>query len=170
MRCFISVELPDEAKEKVVRIQEMLKKGSFFERKMTEKENLHLTLKFLGEVKDAGKVKELLRQVKGKCFTAVVDEFGVFSKGHIVWMKAEGAEELQKQVDDALSGMFEKENRFMGHVTIARPKKFEGSLLNFLGMLKKEKFSFDVKSFFFMKSELKEEGPVYTKLEEYHLV
>ena len=47
MRCFISIDIPKEIRDKIKKIQEQLPE---FVGKKTEQENLHLTLKFLGEV------------------------------------------------------------------------------------------------------------------------
>ena len=49
MRCFICVEMPHEAVKEIMRIQGILKKTNF-NGKLIERENLHLTLKFLGEI------------------------------------------------------------------------------------------------------------------------
>ena len=52
MRAFIALELPKEILEEINRIQGLLKKNNLFAGKFTELENLHLTLKFLGEIDD----------------------------------------------------------------------------------------------------------------------
>jgi 2'-5' RNA ligase len=176
MRCFIAVELPKEAKEKVALLQKAIKSRDFFDKKFTEEENLHLTIKFLGEIDEekTGKTRQALRTIKFSPFTASAEEFGVFSKQaiRIVWLKISGADELQKKVDEVLSGLFEKEKRFMGHLTIARPKKINQEnkepFLKLLSSLKTEKLSFRVNSFALFKSELKKEEP-YTKIEEFYL-
>jgi len=58
MRAFISLELPEEIKKEIVKIQNKLPE---FIGKKTEKQNLHLTLKFLGEVGE-----EELEKIKKK--------------------------------------------------------------------------------------------------------
>ena len=49
IRCFICIDFPDEVIKEVARVQEELEKVKF-NGKLTELENLHLTLKFLGEM------------------------------------------------------------------------------------------------------------------------
>ena len=66
-RAFISIEFPSEAIKEVARVQELIKNIKFTG-KITEQENLHLTLKFLGNVDDdkLNQVKERLSKIK--CF------------------------------------------------------------------------------------------------------
>jgi 2'-5' RNA ligase len=56
MRAFISIEFPEEIKNELKKIQEQLPE---FKGKNTEPKNLHLTLKFLGEIRICkGKIKK----------------------------------------------------------------------------------------------------------------
>ena len=50
MRCFIGIDLPIVAVKEIQRIQKKLEPK--FTGRLTSSENLHLTLKFLGEIKD----------------------------------------------------------------------------------------------------------------------
>jgi len=178
MRTFISLKLSDEAIQEIKKIQKELKNFGLFEGKLTEEENLHLTLKFLGEI-DEKKVEEIrnrLRKVKINGFKVKLGDVGVFSQSfiRIIWIKLEGEAifELQKQIDEVLDGLFEKEFRFMGHITIARIKKVKdkSKFLGFLKKLKVKEVDFEVKSFGLMKSELFSEGPKYNLLEGYSLL
>ena len=51
MRCFIGIDLSIEATKEIERLQRIIK--PHFVGKITSSENLHLTLKFLGEIEDA---------------------------------------------------------------------------------------------------------------------
>jgi len=173
MRTFISIDMPEEVKKKIIEIQKNL--PEFFGKK-TEPENLHLTLKFLGEI-DENKIEEVkkkLREINFNKFESEIDSIGVFSEQfvRIVWLHLSGCEELQKEIDKSLRGLFDKENRFMSHLTIARVKKLKNKE-NFLEDLKKIEIpsvEFDVKEFYLMKSELSEEGPKYSIIEKYNLI
>src|SRR3989344_4739654 len=55
IRAFIAIDFPDEVVKEIARVQEVLGKRQFTG-KMTEPENLHLTLKFFGEI-DEEKLK-----------------------------------------------------------------------------------------------------------------
>ena len=56
MRAFVAISIPEEIKNRISEIQNQIPK---FNGKLTEKENLHLTLKFLGEIS-----QDLLENVK----------------------------------------------------------------------------------------------------------
>src|SRR3990167_5292147 len=127
-RAFICVEFPSEIIKEIARVQEVLGKYKFTG-KMTELENLHLTLKFLGEIDDRKleEVKMQLSGVKVKGFEARLGDIGIFGRNgnpKIVWVKigGKGIFELQEKVDEALKGLFKPESRFMSHATIARVK------------------------------------------------
>ena len=50
MRCFIGIDLSVEATKEIERLQKIIKQH--FIGKITSSKNLHLTLKFLGEIED----------------------------------------------------------------------------------------------------------------------
>lgn len=175
MRCFIALDLDKEITDKIIEIQNQIKKKALFNGKFTEKENLHLTLKFLGEI-DEGKlerVKKLLKEVKFSRFEVEMGDIGVFSQKipRIIWVKLNGRAiyDLQKQIDDKLKDLFSIEDRFMGHVTLARIKEIgdKKGLLDYLESIKINKIKVDVKEFSLKKSELLRNGPVYTDMEVY---
>lgn len=174
MRAFISIEIPEEMKKQVKKIQKELERQKLFIGKMTRPENLHLTLKFLNDITEeqAEKITKRLEEIKLENFKARITEGGVFSDTiiKIIWLKIEGVEELQKEIDRKLEGLFNSEERFMSHLTIARVKKVidgkrikeEMSKIN----LNKE---FLVEKFSLMKSSLKQEGPEYKVVGEFEL-
>lgn len=176
IRCFIALDLPDGMVKGLEDIQNELKQKELFTGKLTEKENLHLTLKFLGELPEEKikRAQDRLKKVSKKSFTAVIDELGVFSEDFIkiVWAKLEGKDvfELQASIDDALSDLFAKENRFMSHITIVRVKqvKDKKALIEFLKNYKLN-VKGTVSSFSLIKSTLTPSGPVYEVIERYPL-
>lgn len=126
-RVFIAIDFPDEIVKEIARVQEAVS-GAKFTGKMTELENLHLTLKFLGEIDEEKleKVKEKLREIKFKEMELKLGKIGTFDfrgKPKIVWVKVngEGIWELQKAIDEKMHELgFKMEERFMSHLTIAR--------------------------------------------------
>ncbi len=172
-RAFIAIEFPDEVVKEIARVQELLS-GVKFTGKMTELENLHLTLKFLGGIDDS-KVEEVKKRLAGIKFDKMslkigkIGTFSVHGKPRIVWIKIEGKGiyELQKQVDDALKGLFPAEERFMGHLTIARVKyvKDKKGFLSHIDGIHVKSIGFECSEFKLKKSELKLIGPVYSDLE-----
>jgi 2'-5' RNA ligase len=179
MRVFISIDLPRNIQKEIGKIQEKLPE---FKGKKTEKENLHLTLKFLGDIDEETLrlVKEKLFEIRFKSFEAKISEIGAFdnlksrkyNKQIIVWLKLTNCEQLQKAVDETLSNIFKKEERFMSHVTIARVKYIKNKK-DFCEKLQKieisKELAFEVKSFKLKRSILGQEGSVYETLEEYSL-
>jgi 2'-5' RNA ligase len=177
-RCFIALEISREAIEEIESIQKLLKKKNLFTGKFTEPENLHLTLKFLGEISEdkAERVRKKLKSIKPKQFEASLGEVGVFINkfNSILWVKLQGKEiwDLQEDIDKHLKDLeFTSEERFMSHITIARMKKIndKNEFLDYVKNIKTKKIKFPVKEFFLKKSELKPEGPVYENLEKYKL-
>ncbi|MDP3027145.1 MAG: RNA 2',3'-cyclic phosphodiesterase [Nanoarchaeota archaeon] len=177
-RCFIAIDLPREAINEIIKIQKLIKEKKLFDGKVVEGENLHLTLKFLGEIdeKKIEEVKRRLKEVKIEGFEANIGKIGVFPSRYnsyirVLWieLKGKGVFELQKQIDECLNGLFEKENRFMSHITLARIKRVydRNGFLDYLEKIKIPKMKFNINRFFLKKSELFPEGPVYEDLEEY---
>ncbi len=173
MRIFVAIDIPVKILNKIKEIQNKLHN---FEGKKTEQENLHLTLKFLGHISkdEIEEVKKRLRRIKLKGFEAEIDSLGVFDPDsiRIIWLHMTNCEELQREVDEALSGLFEKEKRFMSHLTIARVKNVKEINKFFLGLrkIKFDKIKFKVKNFNLKNSVLSRKGSVYENLEEYDLL
>ena len=174
MRTFISINIPEKIRKQILQIQNSLPE---FVGKKTEPENLHLTLKFLGE-DDENKVEEIrkkLGEIKFNKFETEIDSLGVFDENFIkiIWLHLKNCEQLQKQVDAKLSKIgFKKEKRFMDHLTIARVKKIENRK-EFLEDLKKIKIptiKFIVNKFYLKESLLSSEGLEYKVLNKYTLL
>ena len=174
-RCFIALVLPENIREELVRVQGELEKQKLFRGKLTEPENIHLTLKFLGKLSKERieAVKERLDGAKLKKGMMRLGGCGVFSPEYvrIIWAHLEGVGELQKAVDDALEGLYEKENWFMSHITIARVKGLgdKKALMKYVEGMKLRPLEAEAKTVAFMKSELTPKGPVYTPIKNYEL-
>jgi len=171
-RYFISINLPDEIKSEIEKIYCLLPK---FTGKKTEVENMHLTLKFLGEIDERKleEVKDRLKRIKFDNFFIKFGEAGVFSPSflRIIWIKIFGVEDLQKKIDESLEGLFPKEKRFMGHLTIGRIKKVgnKKEFLASMGKIKAKVGKFEVGSFELMNSVFHDSGPEYEVIEEFKL-
>lgn len=172
MRVFIAITLPEKVKKEVSKIQNSLPE---FNGKKTEYENLHLTLKFIGEA-DEKMVKEVMNRlgrIKFGGFETEMGEVGFFDNPErgIVWIHLTNCDELQKEVDKALRELFEPERRFMGHLTIARVRgvKDKKEFLKRLSEIKVPKTGFEVNKISFMESKLSPKGPVYSVIKEFNL-
>ena len=175
MRLFLAVNLPDQMKKRLYELGQGLK--PFGKLKLVEEENIHLTLKFLGDA-EPGPVIEALRSVKQGSFTISLKGIGVFpSLGYIrvVWTGCEkGTQDvvtLHDKVEATLPG-FKRDKDFHPHATLARVKfpKDKKGLVGFVEENKgKELGEFEVHSFELMKSELGREGPKYEEVESFSL-
>ena len=170
MRCFIGIDLSSSAIKEIKKLQNIIE--PHFTGKITESKNLHLTLKFLGEINNdtLKKVKKKLSIIKSQSLKLYLDKLGVFSKKFvkIVWVKVSNVS-LQKLIDNSLADIFEKEWRFMGHITIARVKnlKNKSSFLELINKTNVNKVSFMVTEFYLKESILRNEGPVYKVISTY---
>lgn len=173
MRCFISIDIPENIKEEIKKIQEQLPE---FSGKKIESENLHLTLKFLGEADEERieEVKKRLIKVKLNRFETEIDSIGVFSEKaiRIIWLGLANCDKLQKEIDTKLKDVFGPEKRFMSHLTIARVKKIKNKedFLRDLKKIKIPKIKFVVDNFGLKNSVLGLECPTYIILEEFSLI
>ena len=171
-RCFVSIDIPEELKRDIEKIQNLLPD---FQGRKTEPKNLHLTLKFLGEIdeKKVEEVKQKLGEINFNKFESEIDSIGVFSEKfvRIVWLHLTNCGGLQKKVDGILSAEFKSEYRFMSHLTIARVKSLQDkkNFLEKLNKIKSDKMKFGVDSFRLKKSILTKKGPIYKTIEEYKL-
>ena len=172
MRLFVAVEIPDLIREMVGELKEELPEEGL---KKVDVENLHITLKFLGEVEEAKmeEVKAALSGVEFAPFKVQVKGVGVFPKEDyvkVVWAGTESEElkEIAGKVELALASMFGKDERgFSGHLTLARVKR-KVDLKGFLEKHREELFGgFVVNKFLLMKSVLEKNGPEYSVVEEF---
>jgi 2'-5' RNA ligase len=148
-------------------------------------QNLHVTLKFLGEVGDAGarRVGAALDSCRASvaCFPCRVAGLGAFpsaSSVRVLWAGIDvGREEmglLARAIENALSALgFEREHRgFMAHITLARARDraIAAPLESFGSGPSARVFGeFQVKGFSLMKSDLRPQGPVYSEVATYPL-
>ncbi len=179
MRLFVACEIPENLKNNIEEFQNSLKNEN--DRiKWVEKENLHLTMKFIGETEEKNlvKIKESLSSVRFKSFLTSVSDFGVFPpRGHIrvVWMglsPADQINDLHEKIDSSLNAIeLEKDTRFQSHITLGRVKfiRDKESFIKKVNEIK-EKFKsepFKIDRFVLKKSVLTPQGPIYTDLAEF---
>ena len=175
VRCFIAIDIPKEISAEISKVQKKIKEKKVFTGKFIEPENIHLTLKFLGEINKEKReeVKARLQKVRFNKFIMTHNKVGVFSKKfiRIIWVKAAGKKvyDLQKKIDDALEDIFPREQRFMGHITIARVKKVteKKELLALVKKIKMEKKECTVQRFAFKSSELTATKAIYKNIAVY---
>ena len=172
MRCFIGIDLPIVAINEIQKTQKKLK--SNFTGRLTSSENLHLTLKFLGKIENGviNDVRKKLSSIKHSPFELTLKDIGVFSQKFIkiIWVKVSDVP-LQPLVDNCLSDIFEPENRFMGHITIARVKSLadKNFFLQLINKTRVNEISFMIRDFYLKESILTKDGPIYKDMNRYKL-
>jgi 2'-5' RNA ligase len=166
MRLFVAVPLPDELKAKIADLGKEIEQDGI---KLVKPENMHITLKFIGDVEEhkIGDIEQSLREASFSGFTCDAKGVGVFPNENyirVVWTGAESdgkLEALAEKVGKALAG-YGKKDRFSSHITIARVKR-RVDLKAFLEKHRQDELGpFDVSRFELMSSELKPGGPEYS--------
>jgi 2'-5' RNA ligase len=181
IRAFIAVELPDQVKRSLSDIQAQLKAGRS-RAKWVAPESIHLTLKFLGGISPdtvSGVTQAMEEAALGVSpFRVGVGGLGAFPNSkhaQVVWAGLTGdtatLAQLQKDLDIALARLgFTPESRpFTAHLTLARmrdeasPPEREalGKLVESTSF---EAGDFVVDSLSLMRSQLRREGPIYTRM------
>uniref|UniRef100_A0A7V3RHU9 RNA 2',3'-cyclic phosphodiesterase n=1 Tax=candidate division WOR-3 bacterium TaxID=2052148 RepID=A0A7V3RHU9_UNCW3 len=180
MRTFIGIEIP-ERQRKVIYEFWKEERSKNLPIKWVEFENLHITLKFLGEV-DEKRMNEIIPALssiskKTKGFLCQLENFGCFPgirNPRVLWMGVSQGEReiinLAIELDDALSkyGFKKEEKKFHPHLTLGRiraPFKIDEIIDK---NLKTE--SFRVNDFVLFKSTLLPSGPIYERLKTFDLI
>jgi 2'-5' RNA ligase len=180
VRTFIAVELSADVRGRAARLMEKLKQTPAKVR-WIESRNLHLTLKFLGDV-EAIEIPEVLARVQQavrelESFDLTFYGVGAFpdaSNPRTIWLGArEGSQAMiamHQRVEDALAEMgFRKENRrFRPHVTIGRVRDTRNAKRDLKDLLAKyadyEGGISHVEELVVFSSQLQEGGPLYEPL------
>lgn len=171
MRLFLAIDLPKEIKDYLFELEKKVKEAKIT---WVSKKNLHLTIKFLGEVnqKDLPKLKEQIKIIHPK-LRVKLSEIGFFPDSkdpRVIWLAIEPEEEvihLQQKIDAQLLTLFPGEQKFQAHLTLGRIKSIrrKEDFFNSILSIHLEQKSFEISSFQLMKSELTKLGPIYETLE-----
>ncbi len=125
MRLFVALSLPDEIRERLAELEDRLPGARW-----VPPENLHITLRFLGEV-DGGTAHDIdaeltsLRGIGFEVTLAGLGHFGDGSKVRALYARVEPSEPLQRlqqKVEQAVqrAGLKPEGRKFKPHVTLAR--------------------------------------------------
>jgi RNA 2',3'-cyclic 3'-phosphodiesterase len=180
VRSFISIDLEDQQiLSRIASIMSSLQSlgGDL---KPVEREDIHLTLKFLGNVPTPrlSEVKASLQQLSFLSFTAEIKGAGAFpnlNHMNVIWVGVDEGwsqvEQIYEQVEKLLSSLgFRRENRpFSPHITVARVRsgRKRDEIANFLQGLSDESFgTINVDKVRLKQSILSGSGPKYSTLLE----
>ncbi|MCE5251220.1 RNA 2',3'-cyclic phosphodiesterase [bacterium] len=174
MRTFVAVEIPGDIQEKIGAYIDSIR-GTFRHVKWVVPQNIHFTIKFLGEVHEP-KLKNLR-----DCIAATASEFGPFEVGlngigyfpsekrpRVVWIGADGGTDYLLEVFQTLENCLERvgfdreERTFSPHLTIGRAKK-DKKVVTPDNLPEFEPVRFEVSTLALMKSTLTPDGPIYER-------
>lgn len=188
IRSFIAIELPEEVKSGLHRLQAELKLPQYAFVKWVTPEGIHLTLKFLGNISPQ-KVAEITRVMEQASqgvspFQLQITDVGAFPnmrQPRVLWLGIRGdIDKLvawQQRIDNGLVPLgFAKETRpFTPHLTLARLREncSPGDRRDLGELVMKTPVEFNyalaVNSLNLMKSQLLPGGAVYSRLAEVKL-
>ncbi len=188
MRAFIAIELPGELKSMLKDLENKLKTPKSRCAKWVDPGSIHLTLKFLGNV-GSKLLDELKRDIeaevgKSQPFMLTTAETGCFpnnQRPRVFWLGLNGdidrLSDLQSRIDESAGRLgFPRENRpFAAHLTLARLRD-DCSIVernSFAELVKGVRlepgFSMRVRAVSLIRSQLKPEGAIYTRLSQFEM-
>ena len=178
IRTFIALDLEDEqVKTNIIKAQrQLLSLG--IDAKSVEAENLHFTVKFLGEIEEfkVQRMVDALSGIKFEPFKVTYKGIGAFpslSHVNVVWIGVDEVSStsmisLWEKTESILSDAgFPSDNRFDPHLTILRIKSgiHRLELSEFITKFQDTTFGEDsISKLKIKKSVLTPKGPVYTDL------
>ena len=175
-RLFVAVELPDTLRFRLVELRK-----DFSGLRWAVPENMHLTLRFVGEVgrKDVEKARKALREVRVAPFFLCVQGLGLFERGrrHVLWAGLKTSaplSELKRRVDGVLAesiGLGAEQGPFTPHITLSRIRTgLSPALREQAAGCDFASESFAVESFTLFRSVLSSAGASHFPLEQYPLL
>lgn len=175
MRCFIAIDARSEKLEPL-----LSRLASIPGVKAVEPENLHITLKFLGEI-SGDKAKQVTQAMERafhntEPFSYSIQGVGAFPSLNYIRVIYAGVDvgkekilDMQKRLEEELDKIgFKKENRaFVPHITLARVKipRKKDQIQRFIQDFRSESFGeVEVEGVYLMESILKPSGPEYRQV------
>jgi len=167
MRLFLAVELGKDVKDELLRIRKEIEKTKLISAKYVEPENLHLTLKFFGELtrRQVDDIVEKLKEAKFEKFEAKLKNLGYFSEEFIrvLWagLECDKIKSLSQKIENLLG---KNEREFNCHITLARIKRISDKkkFKEFIKSFKVKRMVFLIDKIALKESILTEKGPIYS--------
>ena len=186
MRAFIAIELSPDFKKRLASLEEQLK-SSGADVKWVKPENIHLTLKFLGEIdeKQLGEAAKIIQNTadKNKRFFIRLASPGAFPNlnfPRVIWIGIDKGDLETKEIakileeETAKAGIPQESRPFSSHITLGRVKsgknceKLAKNLENLASNSTQDTPEFLATKITLFKSTLSAGGPIYEALKEAH--
>lgn len=184
MRTFLAIEIEPYIKNKIEESQEIIADSESSNIKFVEVENIHLTLKFFGEIDD-DKLEQITdiidKSIKNKeAYPLKVVNIGAFPNIYnprVIWTgikdKNDTTTKLIEELDKKFNKIgFKKEKNYVPHITIGRVKNISDKekLSQCLKKIsKKYHGKMVVKRICLKSSTLTPNGPIYENIKEFEL-
>ena len=187
MRCFIAIDIDEQIRKALADLQQELQGKADIKRgdaKWVNPDNIHLTLKFLGEIKDEQimDICNITGDVAGrhKAFELDIESVGHFGgkSARVLWVGTgqnvdkllQLQQDLEQQLD--LAGWPKEARKFSGHLTLCRIRNARAGAK--LAQLAREYKDYELgtmpaDSVSVYQSQLTPQGPIYTVLGRYEL-
>jgi RNA 2',3'-cyclic 3'-phosphodiesterase len=180
MRAFIAIELEENVRNELSFIQESLKKTKA-DIKLIEAGNIHLTLRFLGEINENAltPIKKILEDsvVGENIFEISLDSLGAFPSLNtikVIWVGVKEGLETLTNLAQKINTSLEKErfpkpdHKFSAHITLARMRSplNKLKLQDFIAENLKIDLKQKIRRVSLFKSTLSSRGPIYERLYE----
>ena len=180
MRTFVALELSDTVREELGRLQGELGRAGC-DVKWVAPENIHLTVKFLGDVEEEkiNEIKNILTRISSgeKTFEISLFKLGAFpsiDRPRVLWAGIDkGCAEVEKIASLAKEGLenigFPKEDHpFSAHLTLGRVRsgKNKDALREKILSLEARPVFSEVNHIALFRSTLTPKGPIYSVLHE----
>lgn len=178
IRCFIAIELKNqEVLRRLIEVRDKIT-ATGADLKPVEDENIHLTLRFIGEVPRSivDEVCSFINTISYKGFQIHVKNIGGFpslERPRVIWAGVEEGSgellELYRVVEAGLRriGIKPEREEFVPHITLARVKGYKGieRLVKTLMELREMDFGYSpVDEVIVKKSVLTPRGPIYSNI------
>lgn len=175
MRLFVAIALPDPVADSLLMLQ-----GGIPGARWSMREQLHLTLRFIGEVdgRDAAAIDDALASIRSPRFTLELKGVGEFGGKNPRALWAGVREEapvmhLQRKIESAVqrAGIAAEERKFSPHITLARlrgpPRDRVITFLSAHALY--ASIPFEVNNFILYSSTLTPNGSLYRPERSYSL-
>ncbi len=180
IRSFIAVEI--ERPDLIAKLEEVQREiqSSEADLKLVERDNLHITMRFLGDISPsmAESVVDMLKQIKFEAFAASLHGVGVFPKmtfPRVIWvgvkMGRENLVDIYRQLEAGLNqvGFRPEHESYTPHITLFRVRSghHRESLVEVLTKHQETEFGeFGIKAIQLKRSILTPNGPIYSTIGE----
>ena len=182
MRLFVAAEISDEIRHECKKMIDSLNESGA-DLKTVRPENLHVTMKFLGDVREdyVKRVSDTLKQFSGdfqplRAGFSVMGYFGGTRFPRVIWVGiSEGREIISEMAGDLnkrLSWIRKDDRKPRPHLTLARVRTTRNTekLLDTIRLLRDVKLGeLNVNEIVLKQSILKPDGPVYKDIEVFRL-